>query len=57
MASRITAARAAVSFGGCALAATPAPIQLRHGWVQGTSERNLIVYRGIPFTAVIDNKL
>ena len=34
-----------------AMAQQPAPVEVAGGWVQGTSENGLAVYRGIPFAA------
>jgi para-nitrobenzyl esterase len=36
---------------GLGLAQQPAPVKVEHGLVQGTSEDELTVYRGIPFAA------
>lgn len=34
-----------------AAAALPAPVRIDTGWVQGIAERNMTVYKGIPFAA------
>ncbi len=47
---RLAAALAAGSL-SLAAAPTPAPIHIKNGWVQGTSEGGLTVYLGIPFAA------
>jgi para-nitrobenzyl esterase len=46
----VLAALAAGSF-GLAPAATPTPVRIQSGWVQGTTRPGLTVYRGIPFAA------
>ena len=48
---RIAVALAAGGFCLSARAAAPAPLHLQNGWVQGTAEDGLTVYKGIPFAA------
>jgi para-nitrobenzyl esterase len=38
-------------FSLAAAAATPAPVHIQNGWVQGTTRDGLTVYKGIPFAA------
>lgn len=47
----LASAIAAGSLSLAAAAAAPAPVHLRNGWVQGTTEEGLTVYKGIPFAA------
>lgn len=49
--ARRLAAAAALAASCLAAAATPAPVHVQNGWVQGTPEDALTVYRGIPFAA------
>lgn len=47
----VVVAVTAFLFSLSAAAADPAPVHIQGGWVQGTVENGLAVYRGIPFAA------
>jgi para-nitrobenzyl esterase len=45
------AAAATIGLSSVAAAATPAPVRIQTGWIRGTEEHGLTVYRGVPFAA------
>lgn len=40
-----------MSMAAVAAPAAPSPVRIQSGWIQGTTEKGLAVYRGIPFAA------
>jgi para-nitrobenzyl esterase len=42
---------AMIGLSSAAAAAAPAPVRIQSGWIRGTEEHGLTVYRGVPFAA------